>query len=138
MSALAAGRGISLPSLSAAAAVMCAHTTGMYARVREQFGIPVGKFEGVQEQLAQLAGNAYMVEAARRLTCAALNQDVKPAGVSGIMKYHATERMRGSVNAAMDVHAGRAVIDGPSNYRGGLYSAVPIAITVEGANLLTR
>ena len=68
MSALAAGRGISLPSLSAAAAVMCAHTTGMYARVREQFGIPVGKFEGVQEQLAQLAGNAYMVEAARRLT----------------------------------------------------------------------
>jgi len=110
----------------------------MYARVREQFGIPVGKFEGVQEQLAQLAGNAYMVEAARRLTCAALNQDVKPAVVSGIMKYHATERMRGSVNAAMDVHAGRAVIDGPSNYLGGLYRAVPIAITVEGANILTR
>ncbi|KAG0919446.1 hypothetical protein G6F32_016148 [Rhizopus arrhizus] len=79
-----------------------------------------------------------MVEAARRLTCAALNQDVKPAVVSGIMKYHATERMRGSVNAAMDVHAGRAVIDGPSNYLGGLYRAVPIAITVEGANILTR
>ncbi len=113
MSALAAGRGISLPSLSAAAAVMSAHATGMYARVREQFGIPVGRFEGVQEKLATLAGNAYMVEAARRLTCAALNEGVKPAVVSGIMKYHATERMRESVNDAMDVHAGRAVIDGP-------------------------
>ena len=138
MSALAAGRGISLPSLSAAACVMSAHATGMYARVREQFGIPVGKFEGVQERLASLAGNAYLVEAARRLTCAALNQDVKPAVVSGIMKYHATERMRVSVNDAMDVHAGRAVIDGPSNYLGALYRAVPIAITVEGANILTR
>ncbi|WP_202730846.1 acyl-CoA dehydrogenase [Achromobacter xylosoxidans] len=138
MSALAAGRGISLPSLSAAACVMSAHATGMYARVREQFGIPVGKFEGVQEKLASLAGNAYLVEAARRLTCAALNQGVKPAVVSGIMKYHATERMRISVNDAMDVHAGRAVIDGPSNYLGALYRAVPIAITVEGANILTR
>lgn len=138
MSALAAGRGISLPSLSAAACVMSAHATGMYARVREQFGIPVGKFEGVQEKLASLAGNAYLVEAARRLTCAALNQGVKPAVVSGIMKYHATERMRASVNDAMDVHAGRAVIDGPSNYLGALYRAVPIAITVEGANILTR
>ena len=138
MSALAAGRGISLPSLSAAACVMSAHATGMYARVREQFGIPVGKFEGVQEKLASLAANAYLVEAARRLTCAALNQGVKPAVVSGIMKYHATERMRVSVNDAMDVHAGRAVIDGPSNYLGALYRAVPIAITVEGANILTR
>ena len=138
MSALAAGRGISLPSLSAAACVMSAHATGMYARVREQFGIPVGKFEGVQEKLASLAGNAYLVEAARRLTCGALNQGVKPAVVSGIMKYHATERMRASVNDAMDVHAGRAVIDGPSNYLGALYRAVPIAITVEGANILTR
>ena len=137
MSALAAGQHF-LPSLSAAAAVMCAHTTGMYARVREQFGIPVGKFEGVQERLASLAGNAYLVEAARRLTCAALNLGVKPAVVSGIMKYHATERMRGSVNDAMDIHAGRAVIDGPSNYLGALYRAVPIGITVEGANILTR
>lgn len=138
MSALAAGRGISLPSLSAAACVMSAHASGMYARVREQFGLPIGKFEGVQERLASLAGNAYLVEAARRLTCAALNQGVKPAVVSGIMKYHATERMRVSVNDAMDVHAGRAVIDGPSNYLGALYRAVPIAITVEGANILTR
>ena len=72
----------------------------------------MGRFEGVQEKLANLAGNAYLVEAARRLTCAALNQGVKPAVVSGIMKYHATERMRQSVNDAMDVHAGRGVIDG--------------------------
>ena len=138
MSALAAGRGISLPSLSAAAAALGAHATGMYARVREQFGLPVGRFEGVREKLANLAGNAYLVEAARRLTCAALNQGVKPAVVSGIMKYHATERMRQSVNDAMDVHAGRGVIDGPRNYLGSLYRAVPIAITVEGANILTR
>ena len=106
--------------------------------MREQFGLPVGRFEGVQEKLANLAGNAYLVEAARRLTCAALNQGVKPAVVSGIMKYHATERMRQSVNDAMDVHAGRGVIDGPRNYLGSLYRAVPIAITVEGANILTR
>lgn len=138
MSALAAGRGISLPSLSAAAAVYSAHVTGMYARVRQQFGIAVGRFEGVQEKLGRLAANAYLVEAARRLTCAALNQGHKPAVVSAIMKYHATERMRESVNDAMDVHAGKAVIDGPSNYLGSLYRALPIAITVEGANILTR
>jgi len=138
MSALAAGRGISLPSLSAAAAVYSAHVTGMYARVRQQFGIAIGRFEGVQEKLGRLAGTAYLVEAARRLTCSALNQGHKPAVVSAIMKYHATERMREAVNDAMDVHAGKAVIDGPSNYLGSLYRALPIAITVEGANILTR
>lgn len=138
MSALAAGRGISLPSLSAAAAVYSAHVAGMYARVRQQFGISIGRFEGVQEKLGRLAGTAYLVEAARRLTCAALNQGHKPAVVSAIMKYHATERMREAVNDAMDIHAGKAVIDGPSNYLGTLYRALPIAITVEGANILTR
>ncbi|NYT86292.1 acyl-CoA dehydrogenase [Pollutimonas harenae] len=138
MSALAAGRGISLPSLSAAACTFTAHTTGAYARVRTQFGIPVGKFEGVQERLGHLAANAYLVEAARRFTCAGLDQGYKPSVVSAIMKLHATERMRASVNDAMDIHAGKAVIDGPSNYLGGLYRAVPVAITVEGANILTR
>lgn len=138
MSALAAGRGISLPSLSAAACSFAAHTSGAYARVRTQFGIPVGKFEGVQEKLGRLAGNAYLVEAARRLTCAGLDMGRKPAVISAIMKLHATERMRESVDAAMDVHAGKAVIDGPRNYLGGLYRAVPVAITVEGANILTR
>ncbi|AEC18585.1 acyl-CoA dehydrogenase [Pusillimonas sp. T7-7] len=138
MSALAAGRGISLPSLSAAACTFSAHTAGAYARVRTQFGIPVGKFEGVQERLGRLAANAYLVEAARRFTCAGLDQGYKPSVVSAIMKLHATERMRVSVNDAMDIHAGKAVIDGPSNYLGGLYRALPVAITVEGANILTR
>ncbi len=138
MGALAAGRGISLPSLSAAACTFTAHTTGAYARVRTQFGIPVGKFEGVQEKLGRLAANAYLVEAARRFTCAGLELGYKPSVVSAIMKLHATERMRQSVNDAMDVHAGKAVIDGPSNYLGNLYRALPVAITVEGANILTR
>ena len=138
MSALAAGRGISLPSLSAAGASFAAHTTGAYARVRQQFGIPIGKFEGIQERLGRIAANAYLVDAARRLTCAALDQGHKPSVISGIMKLHATERMRVSANDAMDVHAGKAVIDGPLNYLGNLYKAVPVGITVEGANILTR
>jgi len=138
MSALAAGRGISLPSLSAAACTFTAHTSGAYARVRTQFGISIGKFEGVQEKLGRLAANAYVIEAARRYTCAGLEQGYKPAVVSAIMKLHATEHMRQSVNDAMDIHAGKAVIDGPSNYLGNLYRALPVAITVEGANILTR
>ena len=138
MSALAAGRGISLPSLAAAACVFSAHTAGAYARVRVQFGIPIGKFEGVQEKLGRMAANAYLIEAARRFTCAGLDMGHKPSVVSAIMKLHATERMRQSVNDAMDVHAGKAVIDGPSNYLGGLYRALPVGITVEGANIVTR
>lgn len=138
MSALAAGRGISLPSLAAAACVFSAHTAGAYARVRRQFGIPIGKFEGIQEKLGRVAANAYLVEAARRFTCAGLDMGHKPSVVSAIMKLHATERMRQSVNDAMDVHAGKAVIDGPSNYLGGLYRALPVGITVEGANIVTR
>ncbi len=138
MTALSAGRGISLPSLAAAGASFAAHTTGAYARIREQFGIPISKFEGIQQPLARLAGNAYLVEAARRFTCAGIDQGVKPAVVSGIMKLHATERLRGVVNDAMDVHAGKAVVDGPLNYMGSFYRAMPIGITVEGANILTR
>ena len=138
MGALAAGRGISLPSLSAAACVFTAHTAGAYARVRTQFGIPIGSFEGVQERLAHLAANAYEVEAARRFTCSGLMQGVKPSVVSAIMKLHCTEKMRESVNDAMDIHAGKAVIDGPSNYLSHLHRSVPVAITVEGANILTR
>ncbi len=138
MSALSAGRGISLPSLSAAACAFSAHTAGAYARVRTQFGIPVGNFEGVQEKLAHLASNAYVVEAARRFTCDGLALGIKPSVVSAIMKLHATEKMRESVNDAMDIHAGKGVIDGPNNYLSNLYRAVPVAITVEGANILTR
>src|SRR4051812_21957936 len=138
MTALAAGRGISLPSLSAAGAAYAARTTGAYARIREQFGISIGKFEGIEEPLARIAGTAYLLDAARRLTCAALNQGHHPAVISGIMKLHATERMRIAIDDAMDIHGGKAVIDGPQNYLGNLYRSVPIGITVEGANILTR
>src|SRR5690606_13052747 len=138
MSALAAGRGISLPSLSAAGAALSARTTGAYARVREQFNIPVGKFEGVQKRLASIAATAYVLDAGRRLTCASLDEGRKLAVISAIMKAHATERMRQAVNDAMDIHAGKAVIDGPSNVLGNLYRAIPVGITVEGANILTR
>ncbi|MGY4234796.1 acyl-CoA dehydrogenase [Bradyrhizobium sp. USDA 4449] len=138
MTALAAGRGISLPSLSAAGAAYAARTTGAYARIREQFGISISRFEGVEEPLARIVATAYQLDAARRLTCAALNAGVHPAVISGIMKLHATERMRIAIDDAMDIHGGKAVIDGPQNYLGNLHRAVPVGITVEGANILTR
>jgi acyl-CoA dehydrogenase len=138
MTALAAGRGISLPSQSSAGAAYCARATGAYARIREQFHVPIAKFEGIEEPLARIAGTAYQLDAARRLTCAALNQHIHPAVISGIMKLHATERLRIVVDDAMDIHGGKAVIDGPQNYMGSLYRSVPVAITVEGANILTR
>jgi acyl-CoA dehydrogenase len=138
MSALAAGRGISLPSLSAAGAAYTAHTTGAYARIREQFHLPIGKFEAIQERLGRLASTAYLIDAARRFTCSALDQGHHPAVVTAIMKGQATERLRVSVNDAMDVHGGKAIIEGPHNYMGALYRAVPVGITVEGANIVTR
>ncbi|MBN9585123.1 MAG: acyl-CoA dehydrogenase [Afipia sp.] len=138
MTALAAGRGISLPSQSSAGAAYSARVTGAYARIREQFHVPIAKFEGIEEPLARIAGTAYQLDAARRLTCAALNQHIHPAVISGIMKLHATERLRITVDDAMDIHGGKAVIDGPQNYLGSLYRSVPVAITVEGANILTR
>ena len=138
MNALAAGRGISLPSLSAAGAALAARTTGAYARIREQFHIAIGEFEGVQEPLSRIATTAYLVDAARRFTCAGLDQGHHPAVISAIMKLQATERMRTAINDAMDIHAGKAVINGPHNYLANVYSAIPVAITVEGANILTR
>ena len=138
MSALAAGRGISLPSLSAAAGAFAAHTTGAYARIRSQFNLPIGRFEGIEERLARIAANAYLLDGARRLTCAGLDQGHHPAVISSILKLHATERMRVVINDAMDVHGGKGVIDGPNNYLGSQYRAIPVGITVEGANILTR
>jgi acyl-CoA dehydrogenase len=138
MAALAAGRGISLPSLSAAGAAMAARTTGAYARVRVQFGLPVGKFEGVQQMLGRIAATAYLLDAARCFTCAALDQGRKLAVSSAILKYHATDRMRMAIIDAMDVHGGKAIMDGPLNYLGNAYRAAPVGITVEGANALTR
>ncbi len=138
MAALAAGRGISLPSQSAAGIAYAARTSGAYARVREQFHVPIGKFEGIQEALGRLAGAAYLIDGARRFTCAGLDQGHHPAVISGIMKLHATERLRAAVNDAMDIHGGKAIIDAPHNYLGNLYRSVPVGITVEGANILTR
>lgn len=138
MTALAAGRGISLPSQSAASAAACARATGAYARVRRQFNVPIGKFEGVQVPLAEICANAYLIDAARRATVAALDEGHKPSVISAIMKYHATERMRRSVEHAMDIHGGKGIIEGPKNYLASAYRSVPIGITVEGANILTR
>src|SRR5215467_5506529 len=138
MSALAAGRGISLPSLSAAGGAFAAHVTGAYARVREQFHVPIGHFEAIEERLGRMAANAYLLDAARRLTCAGIDQGHHPAVVTAIMKSQATDRLRISVNDAMDVHGGKGIIDGPLNYLGNFYRAVPIGITVEGANIVTR
>lgn len=138
MNCLAAGRSISLPAASTGAAKLCARTTGAYARVRRQFRIPIGRFEGVQEALARIAGNAYMLESARRATAAAVDLGEKPAVLSAVVKYHATERMRETINDAMDVHGGRGICNGPSNYLANAYYAVPVSITVEGANILTR
>ncbi len=138
MSALAAGRGISLPSLSAGGCAFAAHVCGAYARIREQFNVPIGRFEAIQERLARIAANAYLLDAARRLTCAAIDHGHKPAVITAIMKQQATERLRVIVNDAMDIHGGKAVQEGPLNYLGSSYRGVPIGITVEGANIVTR
>ncbi|WP_026621191.1 acyl-CoA dehydrogenase (plasmid) [Ensifer sp. WSM1721] len=138
MTALAAGRGISLPAQSAAAAAICARATGAYARIRTQFDVPIGLFEGIRRPLADIVANIYQIDAARRLTIAALDEGHRPSVISAIMKFHATERMRDSVGKAMDIHGGKAIIDGPRNYLGSQFRSAPIGITVEGANILTR
>ena len=138
MECLAAGRSISLPAMSTGSAKLAARVTGAYAGIRRQFRTPVGQFEGVQEALARIGGNAYLMDAARRLTAGAVDQGEKPAVISAIVKYHLTERMRRVVNDAMDVHGGRGICMGPRNYIARGYQGIPIAITVEGANILTR
>jgi acyl-CoA dehydrogenase len=138
MNALAAGRGITLPAMGTTLAKVCARRSGEYARVRQQFNMPIGRFEGVEEVLARIAGHAYTLEAARRLTCVAIDLGEKPAVISGIVKYQSTERMREAINGAMDIHAGKGICEGPRNYLFPLYQAVPVGITVEGANILTR
>jgi acyl-CoA dehydrogenase len=100
--------------------------------------VPIGKFEGVQERLARIAGNAYLLDAGRRLTCTGLDLGHHPSVISALLKSGATERMRVVINDAMDVHGGKAVIEGPRNYMGSQYRAIPVGITVEGANILTR
>ncbi len=138
MECLAAGRAISLPALSTGAGKLASRATGAYARIREQFHRPIGTFEGVQEALARIAGYAYQCDAARTLTAAAVDQGQQPAVASAIVKYSLTERMRRIVNHAMDIQGGAGICLGPRNFLGRVYQALPIAITVEGANILTR
>ncbi|MSQ60329.1 MAG: acyl-CoA dehydrogenase [Betaproteobacteria bacterium] len=138
MECLAAGRSISLPSSSAGMAQMAARTTGAYARIRQQFRVPIGKFEGVEEAMARIGGNTYMIDAVRTLTAGAVDLGEKPSVLSAVAKYHCTERGRTVINDAMDVHGGKGICLGPNNYLGRAYQQAPIAITVEGANILTR
>lgn len=138
MNCLAAGRSISLPANSCGIAKMCALTTGAYGRVRQQFRLPIGRFEGVEEAIARIGGNTYVMEAARVITAGAVDLGEKPSVVSAIVKYHLTERARAVINDAMDVHGGKGICMGPGNYLARAYQQTPIAITVEGANILTR
>lgn len=135
---LSIGRGISLPALSTAAGKMASDSTGAYARLRKQFNRPIGRFEGVEEALARIAGLTYMMDSTVRLTTSALDRGEKPAVLTAISKRYLTESMRQVINDAMDVHGGRGISMGPSNYLGRTYQSIPVAITVEGANILTR
>lgn len=138
MQCLATGRGISLPALSAGGAKFTSRNTGAYARIREQFNRPIGAFEGVEEALARIAGETYILDAARQVTAAALDAGHKPAVLSAVIKYELTERMRRIVNDGMDIQGGSGICLGPRNYLGRLYQVIPVSITVEGANILTR
>ena len=138
MNCLSDGRAISLPALSAAAGKLVCRSVGAYAGVRKQFKMPIGKFEGVGEVLARIAGLSYTMSAARGFTTAALDSGEEPSVASAIIKYHLTERMRIVMNDGMDILGGRGISMGPGNFIARCYQALPIAITVEGANILTR
>jgi len=135
---LSVGRAITLPSTSTGASKLGAVVTGAYARIRKQFGLSIGRFEGVEEALARIAGNAYACSALSQATAAAVDRGEKPAVPSAIAKYHCTEMARQLAGDAMDVNAGKGVILGPKNYLGRGWQAAPISITVEGANIMTR
>ncbi len=138
MQSLATGRAISLPALSAGAGKFTCRNSGAYARIRKQFNVSLGEFEGIQEVLARMAGQTYIIDAARSVTAAALDQGEKPSVISAIIKYELTERMRSVVRDGMDIQGGSGICLGPGNYLGRLYQVIPVCITVEGANILTR
>lgn len=138
MECLAVGRGISLPSLADAGCQLSAWTATAYTQVREQFGLPIAQFEGVAKNLAHLAINSYMVKAVRIAAADMVDAGCKPALASAMAKLFTTEKLRDSVARAMDVHGGKAIMKGEKNYLEELYRSVPIGITVEGANILTR
>ena len=138
MECLAAGRSISLPALSVGAGKLASRATGAYSRIRKQFNTPIGNFEGVEEPLARIAANTYLMDATRVMTAAAVDLGEKPSVISAIAKYNMTERMRKVVNDAMDVQGGSGICMGPRNFIARVYQSIPISITVEGANILTR
>lgn len=135
---LSAGRGISLPALSTANGHLTSRMTGAYATVRKQFGMSIGKFEGIQEAMARIGGLTYTLESMRRFTAGAIDLNLSPSVITAISKYHMTEMSRMVMDDAMDIHAGKGIQLGPKNYLGQGYMGIPVAITVEGANILTR
>ena len=138
MESLAAGRGISLPASASGGAKGVFRVASAHAGVRKQFGLPIGKFEGIEEPLARIGGYNYLMEAARRYTCGAIDQGAKPAVVTAMAKYNFTELGREIINDGMDIRAGNAISRGPRNLLYGGYASMPVSITVEGANILTR
>ncbi|WP_426111399.1 acyl-CoA dehydrogenase [Pseudomonas sp. DSP3-2-2] len=138
MNCLSVGRSISLPAVGTGAAKFTSLVTGQYAQVREQFNVPLSAFEGIQESLARIGGNAWLMDSARMLTANAVDLGEKPSVLSAILKYHLTERGRECITHAMDVHGGKGIIMGPNNYLGRNWQGAPIFITVEGANILSR
>lgn len=138
MECLSTGRAISLPAIGTTSIKYALRVTSAYARIRRQFGIPVGLMEGVADPMSRMIKSAYTFEASRALTASMVDEGQKPSVISALLKYRTTEEMRDRINDAMDIQAGRAVQDGPSNYLFAGYATVPVAITVEGANILTR
>ena len=135
---LSVGRCISLPSSATGGAQAAVYASGAYARIRRQFSTPIGSFEGIEQVLARMAARTYIIDAARSVTAGAIDGGEKPSVPSAMLKYHATEIGRMIANDAMDVHGGKGICLGPNNYLGRGYQIVPVAITVEGANILTR
>lgn len=138
MECLAAGRSISLPSCFSGMATLTVRAVGAYSTIRSQFNTSIARFEGVQEVLARMGGNLYAMDSARVMTAHAVDLGEKPAVVSAIVKYHLTERGRAVVNDGMDVIGGKGICMGPSNFLARAYQQLPVGITVEGANILTR
>ncbi|MES9816976.1 MAG: acyl-CoA dehydrogenase [Candidatus Thiodiazotropha sp.] len=135
---LSVGRAVTLPTTAVAVSKRSLLGTSAYTSLRRQFGIPIAQFEGIQKPLARIAGLSYIIDAARLQTIQAIVEGNKPSVASAILKYHTTEMARQCVIDAMDIHAGKAVVKGPKNYIADMYESMPVAITVEGANILTR
>ncbi|TWX71782.1 acyl-CoA dehydrogenase [Colwellia demingiae] len=135
---LSVGRAITLPSNSTGGVKTAALATGAYSRIRRQFKMPIGKMEGIEEPLARIGANAYLMDAVTTMSTGAIDLGEKPSVISAIAKYHLTEKMRSSIIDAMDIHGGKGICMGPNNYLARGYQGAPIAVTVEGANILTR